>query len=476
MHHSSLLARPSQHRNEHHQQHPQHSLGAVASAFSATCDRLYSRIAAEGLQQGRPVRPWMDFAIKDIHEYTAYLHGVVLYKWPVLTEVLGQNEAARMVWEALDSCVLPAAPQAFQFFLAASQDADELLAAQIDRLFATTGLCELYDLFDVAKDCRLGLDEAQGASTAGSGGGGGGSGSGSATACGAALERHYGPAIAAIRQLAASIAPAQKTAALTATCREVCNCVVAAHGGNKEKGNLAADDIIPMMELLLVYTVATVPFPGGTDASWTTLAVASGSSDTQLSAAGDLVGYESQDAVSAQPQPATLPPTLRDYAFRPGTATDLQNAVIDSFSAAIGIGFSTSSPRRTNPAFASLEGCVTAPATMRCLEAQSAYIAEFLPDHLTNGEHGYTLALFQTAVGHLSTVLASHTPPSAVDAADTGTDTGPGAGILPVPHPPPPPPDDGDGGDVEHLRADLVAEVVRGEDGLGLQDQERGGP
>ena len=74
-------------------------------------------------------------------------------------------------------------------------------------------------------------------------------------ACGAAiaLERYYGSAVTAMRRLSSTIAPAQKTAALIATCRELCHCVVAAHGGDKEKGNLAADDIIPMLEILLVY-------------------------------------------------------------------------------------------------------------------------------------------------------------------------------------------------------------------------------
>ena len=89
--------------------------------------------------------------MKDIHEFTAYLHGVILYKWPVLIEVLGHNEAARSVWEALDVCVLPANPQAFQFFLAASQDADVILAAQVDRLYSTSKLQDLYELFDVSK-------------------------------------------------------------------------------------------------------------------------------------------------------------------------------------------------------------------------------------------------------------------------------------------------------------------------------------
>ena len=162
-----------------------------------------------------------------------------------------------------------------------------------------------------------------------------------------------------------------------------------------------------------------------------------------------------------------------------------QESMIDSVSAALGMDFSASPSRPTNPAYASLEGCATAPATMRCLEAQSAYLAEFLPDHLNNGEHGYTLALFQTAIGHLSTVAANHAPRAERDgkagAAEAGSS---GAEILPIPPPPPPPPPlpnpdlgagGGDDGDVEHLRADLVADVVGGEDGLGLQE-DRGGP
>ena len=84
-------------------------------------------------------------------------------------------------------------------------------------------------------------------------------------------------------------------------------------------------------------------------------------------------------------------------------------------------------------------------------------------------------------MGHLTVVSATHATPATEatgGGGGGGAEAAEGVGILPVPPPPPPPTDNGEGENVEHLRPDLVAAVVQGGDGLGLQEPHdaRGGP
>ena len=254
----------------------------------------------------------VDHSVSDVLEMSSYFATVLLWKWePLLLGgapacAVDWAEAPRLVAEALDRALLPGLtapsppescfcvcimpryrtraqrlsfevlghsslctvdqsvaataglPGPHALFVCASAKADEWLVERLGEL-ARLPLEDLCNLLGVGPEHRLDLCPLAASSGAALGtrplpsGGPGPEGT------------HYAAAVRALRGLGQSLAPTAKAAALAATCREVCSAVVRWHG-DPRKGQLAADDMLPLLQLLIVLGAVTEPRWGGSGA------------------------------------------------------------------------------------------------------------------------------------------------------------------------------------------------------------------
>ena len=253
-----------------------HSLGVVSSTFHEVMKILYSEAAARAEERGGGSRPALDFAIEDVQLFETFLQSVVLWKWPCLLpagSVLGQEDETysqqqqrqrqrraldalgidgpRLVNECIDIALLPSIPEVYRLFAAASAGADAELVANIGHL-ARWRTARLVELFGVHEKYQLDILASSRNEVGASGE--------EPTLSRAELEATtYGPALAALRSLGNTLSPTLKARAIASTCKEICQCVVRWHGGDVTKGNLASDDFLSVIQVLLVYACVTEP-------------------------------------------------------------------------------------------------------------------------------------------------------------------------------------------------------------------------
>lgn len=250
-----------------------HSLGIVSSTFAECFTLLYREAAMQSEAMGGGARPALDFAIDDTKCFLRFLQSVVLWKWPVLLpdgttiggEANGKNEpnecsqdrarlrflgidGGSMVSECLLNAILPAIPDLFRLFVASSISAAaeihtycvELAQLPLLHLLHVLGIQEEYhfDLFEETRDAA-------------------GDSIDTLSLHGINIENTcFGTALESMKLIEKYISVIQIAKAMATTCKEICQCVVRWHNGNAKKGNLPADDLVPILQFLIIYTVA----------------------------------------------------------------------------------------------------------------------------------------------------------------------------------------------------------------------------